>query len=458
MSRIWRQSPFLRILIPFLWGLYGLDDFRGTLVFLILAFALALVARMKKVILWTSLSIFCLFISIGSAWNALLPAPPNATLCPTDWEVRSQSDYEQSEKLHHQLLQFYTSDEAGIIVAFLIGDTHFIPKSINQEYKSIGVSHLLAVSGMHIGLLFGAISPILGWITRKKFIKLTTILTLVIIWSFCYVCQFTPSILRAGIMFTFLHGGKLWNLKSPTLNLLSLSFFIIILLFPEDKNNWGLILSHLAVAGIVLFHRPIQLVIATHNKWVQHIIQSVATTLHAQWMTGLFLMPKTLTFPTYFLLANLILVPLSSLLMYAFIVLILLQPIWSSFNFHFIIQWGIKVMNAIVHYINSFPEPSLVFHHWTLVHQFTWCMIGVLAYAAWNRNWQGFKQIALVSGFVLIFTSEWETRNTHPTIHFWRDKGIPIIMLDDTRKSWLYPIHHYHHPFYYSDLPSGPSQ
>jgi competence protein ComEC len=453
MSRIWRQNPFLRILIPFLWGFYGLDDFRGTFIFLVISMTLFFIARLKKIILWTSTAIFCLLISCGSAWNALIPQHEILTLCPTDWEMRPQADHGQSEILFASLQQHYSSDDAGIIIAFLIGDTHFIPKSIAMEYKSIGVSHLLAVSGMHIGLLFAAIAPMLGWITQKKFMKTTTLITLVIIWIFCYVCQFTPSILRAGIMFTFLHGGKLWNLKSPTLNLLSLSFLIIILIFPEDKLNWGLILSHLAVAGIVLFHRPVHMIIASQKKWIQYLIQSMVTTIHAQWMTGLFLMPKTLTFPTYFLLANFILVPLSSILMYAFILLILLKPIWTWFNFHFIIQWGIQGMNSIVHFINGLPQPSFTFHHWSAAHQLIWFTCGMLAYLIWNRNWKGVRHFTILFGFAYFISSEWEIQKRHGTLHLWRDKGMPVMMYDDSETSLLYPVQHFHHSFYYPDLP-----
>jgi ComEC/Rec2-related protein len=213
-------------------------------------------------------------------------------------------------------LQHHDSAHAGLMVALLVGDTQFIESSTKQQYKALGLSHLLAVSGMHIGLIFQSIIFLLQITTRNRMPKTVVVMGLILIWGFAHIGQYSPSLLRACVMFTVIHFGKMLNEKSGALNALGISFVFLLIIQPTQQYHWGFILSHLAVLGIVVHHRKWQYITQQMSVWKRWIVQSLAITMGAQLYTSIFLLPLTLTLPTYFLLSNFILVPFFSILLF----------------------------------------------------------------------------------------------------------------------------------------------
>jgi ComEC/Rec2-related protein len=427
MTRIWRQNPLLRICTPLLIGVYLCTDYRSALLYSFLALTLFVIFLISKKIVWISSALFFLLISIGSSWNALLPAVPAPTLCPTDWEPRPKMENHLSTKIEEGLKGHYSEEDIGIIIAFLVGDTSHLSPSIKAEYKAIGISHLLAVSGMHIGLIFGLLTWLLKKITRDKYPAITTPIALICIWLFCYMCQFPPSLNRAAIMFTFLHLGKIISKKTHSLNLLCLSLVAQIAWCPSDKENWGLILSHLAVMGIVLFHRPVQLQIKHWHKMPRIILENITITLHAQWSTGLFLLPQTMQFPAYFLIANIILIPISSGLLYLLILLIAVPPAWSWEPIHQLVHFWIKSMNAIVSQMNQWPMPQVNLTEWSWAYQIIWLLMGLFFFYLWNQRYR------LAIWLLLLALSIWTmepilTPHKNYEIHLWRHNGQPCML------------------------------
>ncbi len=427
MNRIWRQNPLLRICTPLLIGVYLCNDYRSTLFYFCTALLLFIIFFCSKKIVWISGAFFFMFIAVGSSWNALIAETTPTTLCPTDWEPLEKKENPLSLKIKNKLQYYYSNDELGIIIAFLVGDTAYLSHHLKDQYKAIGISHLLAVSGMHIGLLFGLIYWLLKKITFNYYPNWTTIISLACIWIFCYFCQFPPSLNRAAIMFTFLHLGKIFLKKTHAINLLCLSLIIQVAWNPADKENWGLILSHLAVLGIVFFHRPIQLQIKHWRKIPKLIVENIAVTIHAQWSTGLFLLPLTTSFPTYFLIANLILVPISSGLLYLIFLLMVIPNHWNITYLHDIIKGCIHFMNRIVLEINQWPMPQLNFVDWSWVDNITWLMTGLGFYYLWNRNYR--KSIILSLFGLTIWTFQpYLIRQNEIELHLWRHKGQPCIL------------------------------
>lgn len=452
MKRIWRQNPLLRIIVPLLMGLTLCPDYRGTLLHLTIGLILLIIYFIDKKIVWISASLFFMLIATGSTWNALVPPTEINTLCPTDWEQKqSRKQNALAQELNEKLKAHYSEADIGVIIAFLVGDTSYIGSEIKSQYKTIGISHILAVSGMHIGLLFSLLYGILNFVTLQRTPKLSQLLSLTGIWIFCYICQFPPSLNRAAIMFSFLHLGKLFLKKSNALNLLSLSLLVQICWSPEEKDDWGLILSHLAVAGIVFFHRPVQLKINDWKKAPKLILENILITIHAQWSTGIFLMPLTLQFPTYFLVSNFLLVPISTGLLYGLLIVIAFPPLWNLSWVHSLIHDWIWGMNEIVHKLCQWPHPQVLFHQWTWALESIWILIGLMAYYSWQNQWAKVKGLFALLILMVHFDYTFSDCTAQAEIHLWRHHGQPCMLyLNSTSNQYMGPV--LNHPFLPKEL------
>jgi competence protein ComEC len=148
---------------------------------------------------------------------------------------------------------------------------------------------------------------------KGKLDLLRVIITIMILWAFAFITGLTPSVLRATIMFTFLHAGKMMKRPVNDINSVLASAFILILLKPSVIFDAGFLLSYAAVIYIICFYRDLYLKISFKRRLPDLIWQSAAVTIIAQIGT----LPLTIMlfnrFPTWFILSNVIIVPLSSL-------------------------------------------------------------------------------------------------------------------------------------------------
>jgi competence protein ComEC len=149
---------------------------------------------------------------------------------------------------------------------------------------------------------------------KRKFNVLRIVITITILWAFAFVTGLTPSVLRATMMFSFLQAGKLMKRPSNGINSVLASALFLILIRPSVIFDAGFLLSYSAVIFILCFYQDFYLLIHCKNWLVDKIWQSAAITIIAQAGT----LPLTIMlfnrFPTYFILANITIVPVSNLL------------------------------------------------------------------------------------------------------------------------------------------------
>ena len=149
---------------------------------------------------------------------------------------------------------------------------------------------------------------------KRRFNMLRILITILILWSFAFVTGLTPSVLRATLMFSFLQAGNLMNRRVNGINSVLASAFVLILIKPSVIFDAGFLLSYSAVIYIISFYHDFYLKLHFKNWFADKIWQSAVVTIVAQAGT----LPLTIMlfnrFPTYFILTNIIIVPLSSLL------------------------------------------------------------------------------------------------------------------------------------------------
>jgi len=218
-------------------------------------------------------------------------------------------------------------DDLGIAEALLIGYRTDLDQDLVQAYSNTGVVHIIAISGLHIAMIYGLILFFLQPFRHRKWIKwLKPLLILLIIWGFTFIAGAVPSIMRSAVMFSFIIVGESFSKRINIYNNLAASAFVILLFNPFSLWDVGFLLSYAAVLSIVIFSKHINKWLIFSNKILKYIWQMCAVTLSAQILTLPLILFYFHQFPGLFLFSNLMVVPLSGLILYFELLLLTLSP------------------------------------------------------------------------------------------------------------------------------------
>jgi competence protein ComEC len=206
-----------------------------------------------------------------------------------------------------------TDERVALVSAITLGQKSMLDPEVKQIFINAGVMHIMAVSGLHAVILSLFIFNLLFFL-KGKYNILRVIITLLILWAFAFVTGLGPSMLRATLMFTFLQAGNLMNRKVNGINSVLASAFILIILQPSVITDAGFLLSYSAVIFIIGFYHDLYIKLQFRGWLTDKIWQSVVVTLVAQAGTLSLTIMLFNRFPVYFILTNVIIVPLSNIL------------------------------------------------------------------------------------------------------------------------------------------------
>lgn len=247
--------------------------------------------------------------------------------------------------------------ELGLAQALLIGYKNDLDKNLVQSYSNTGVIHVIAISGLHLGLIYWLLLMLLKPFEKRTSLKwLHPILVISGLWLFCLLAGAQPSIVRSAVMFTCIVLGNSLVRKTSIYNTLSFSAFLLLCYNPYWLWDVGFQLSYAAVLSIVIFLKPVYSWFYFRNKTLDLLWKMNAVTIAAQILT----LPVSIyhfhQFPVSFLLTNFIAVPLSSLILLGLIFLCSVSFIpvisfWTGAALSKLITW----MNSYIEHIESFP-------------------------------------------------------------------------------------------------------
>jgi len=248
----------------------------------------------------------------------------------------------------------FKPDELAIMNALLLGQRQDISKDIYTSYTNAGVIHILAVSGLHIGIILLILQSIFKPLERFKYgILIKTLLIVSLLWSFALIAGLSASVTRAVTMFSIVAIAK--NLKRPTniYNTLAISMFVILLFKPLFIFDVGFQLSYMAVFAIVTFHPLLYKLWKPKNKILGYFWNLSIVTLSAQFG----ILPLSLyyfhNFPGLFFISNLVIIPLLGFILGFGILLIFLAVLNILPQFLANIFAGIiNIMNRFVSWIS----------------------------------------------------------------------------------------------------------
>lgn len=203
-----------------------------------------------------------------------------------------------------------TPNTYAFVSAITLGDKERLPDEIRNDFSIAGVAHILAVSGLHTGILFLIIMTLLWPLRYFRYYKWIYLVALALLWIYAFITGVPASVVRAAIMISILLFGKMINYKSDSLNTLCATGFIMLLSNPNYLYEIGFQLSFTALFSILLFYPIIQQIISIKHPMARKAIELISVTLAVQCLT----LPLSIHYfgvlSIWFLPANLIILPL----------------------------------------------------------------------------------------------------------------------------------------------------
>ena len=246
----------------------------------------------------------------------------------------------------------------AIASALILGSKDELDFEVKQAYATAGAMHVLAVSGLHVGIIFLILNTLLAILdTSKKGRIIKAIILLISLWIYAMITGLSPSVLRAATMFSFVIIGTVLNRKSSIYNTLAASAFFILIINPNLLFEVGFQLSYVAVLGIVYLQPIIYKRIYTRWWLLDKVWAITAVSIAAQIAT----LPLTLfyfnQFPVYFMLSNLLVIPSAVVILSLGILLFVTSPIpFISESIGWVLNKFIKGLNFGIKEIEVLPN------------------------------------------------------------------------------------------------------
>lgn len=213
--------------------------------------------------------------------------------------------------------------QAAVVAAMVLGDRHAVSKETKDVYSISGGSHILALSGLHLGIIYAILTLLFGkW--HRRWLCQTLILTA--IWAYVVIVGMGASVMRSALMLTIYSLCLVMRRDKASVN--TLAFAAICLLAANPMTLWdaGFQMSFMAVLAIVAFYRPVYSLLKPQGKLLKMIWGMTVVSITAQAGTAPLVAYYFGRFSCYFLLTNYIVVPLATIIIYGGVALLITSP------------------------------------------------------------------------------------------------------------------------------------
>jgi len=236
----------------------------------------------------------------------------------TDFSILKNEPVTHKRAMEKALIEIIDKNlpksQIGLAKALFLGDKSALSTEVTNSFSAAGAMHLLAISGLHIGLMILVLMNVFR--VFSKFINKyqATCIVILFIWFYAYLIGFPPSVVRSVFMFSLITLGSLFSAQNNQLNLLCFSAVILLLLNPWYLFDIGFQLSYLAMLGILITYKRIQHFFHFRNKIIRFLWNGTALGLSAQIFTVPLCLYYFHQFPNYFVLTNLGIILISGIL------------------------------------------------------------------------------------------------------------------------------------------------
>ena len=258
--------------------------------------------------------------------------------------------------------QIPDSSYAALVNSMLLGDRSQLTDDTTKAFSITGAMHVLAISGLHVGILYGLLQWLLLKVSLLKRRKgVYVLLVIILLWAYALLTGLSPSVLRATVMASFLIiGDKLMPNKAHPLNSLAASALFLLLIDPRLIHHIGFWLSYSAVVGILLMYKPIYKAIYLPNRVLKWFWQLTSVSVAAQLSTLPITMYVFHQLPVYSMLTNFIVIPATTMILGLGISLLIVNWVpYVSFVAAKLLYWLLGATVYLVEHIALLPGASI---------------------------------------------------------------------------------------------------
>lgn len=252
-------------------------------------------------------------------------------------------------------------EEVSLLKAVCLGDRSTLTDDMRQAYSVAGGMHLLAVSGLHVGLIWWVLQYMTRWMRILfRSDKQSVVVVVGLLWFYAFVTGFSSSVCRSVTMFSFFTISRLMGQRGHSLNGILVSAFLLVLIEPLRLLDVGFQLSYAAIIGIVSFHPLMSRVVRTKNPILRWVLDATSVSLSAQLATAPLVIFYFHQLPLYSFITSLVAVPMLSLLIALFVcsVPFISVGILEEF-FNFLLIKLAFLMNLSMEHLSSIPGSLL---------------------------------------------------------------------------------------------------
>ena len=268
-------------------------------------------------------------------------------------------------------------DAQAVMAAMVLGDKSALTKELRATYSATGASHVLALSGLHLGIIYLLLTRLTQ---RRRHLLLSQVVIVLGIWAFALLTGLSASVVRAATMISIYAVFSLGGRGNAPLAVLSFTALVMLLVNSRSLYDIGFQLSFMAMLAILLVS-PLMGRLVTPRWMMRHrlkgwLLSMTVISLAAQAGTAPLVAYHFGRFSTYFLLTNFVVIPAATLILYGAVVALAI-PATAP-----VLLWLVGLLNAVLAWMSEWPMASIEGLHPTLLQvAMTYVLEGLVVYS-----------------------------------------------------------------------------
>lgn len=297
---------------------------------------------------------------------------------PPNWFV-SKASFLRNKSIN--VINSFIAEESvrGIVLALVLGVKDDLQDDVIQAFSATGAMHVLAVSGLHVGIIYAIIFLLLKrfGISKPKYKYWRALISILVLWCYALLTGLSPSVLRAVTMFSFISVGQALSRHTNIYNTLAASALVLLLYNPYLIMSVGFQLSYLAVFGIVYLQPRLYALIEVNHWLLDKVWAITCVSIAAQLATAPLSILYFHQFPSYFLLSNLFIIPAAFIILISGLLLLstsFILPLASALGW--LMTKFILLVNGLVFWVSQLPRSTVRGIYISIFD--TWLIYGVM--------------------------------------------------------------------------------
>jgi competence protein ComEC len=247
-----------------------------------------------------------------------------------------------------------SDDRYAVVAAMALGDRSALTKELKETYSKTGASHVLALSGLHLGIIYALLSML---VVGRRWQMITQVATVLSIWAFVFLTGMSASVVRSAVMLTVYALLALGHRQKMSVNTLAFTAIVMLLVTPKALFDVGFQMSFMAVFSILLFvplfYRPFSAEYLMTHRAVSWLWGMVAVSVAAQIGVAPLIAYYFGRFSCYFLLTNFIVIPAATLILYLALGTLLIPSLGV------VLASMVGLLNTTLLYIATIPGATI---------------------------------------------------------------------------------------------------